>query len=263
VSGAVLEVEGLVAGYGPVPVVNEVSLTLSEGEFLSLIGPNGAGKTTLMNTLSGLLPVRAGRVRLEGRDVTRWTVDERARAGMGRSFQKTHLFPRLTALDNVRLAVQARRRVRLRDMWSGWDARAQREAYEFLEAAGLADTAHRLAAELPHGGKRRLELAMLFALQPRVLLLDEPTAGMGVEEADGVMRVIEGWRRDRRCSVMLVEHKIDMVMRLSDRVAVLHRGRLLASGSPEAVMSDPEVEAAYLGTAGAAEAERLGRDDGA
>lgn len=242
-----LELEGVVVGYGPVPVVDGVSIRLCDGEWLSLIGPNGAGKTTLMNAVSGVLPVRAGRIVYFGQDVTRWSDDARARAGLGRSFQKTHLFPRLSVLDNVRIAVLARRRVRLRALWARRDPAVDAEAYESLNAAGLAQEADRPAAELSHGGKRRLELAMLFALEPRVLLLDEPTAGMSVEEADGIMEVIQAWRRDRGCSVMLVEHKLDMVMRLSDRIAVLHQGRLLAVGSPAEVMANPAVEAAYLG----------------
>ncbi|MCL6517369.1 ABC transporter ATP-binding protein [Alicyclobacillus sp.] len=242
-----LEVDRAVVGYGPVPVVDGVSIRLDEGEFLSLIGPNGAGKTTLMNALSGALALRSGRVWYFGQDISNWSEDARARAGLGRSFQKTHLFPRLTVLENVRIAVLAKRRVRFRALWSPQDPAVDREAHASLAAAGLTEHADRPAADLPHGGKRRLELAMLFALEPRVLLLDEPTAGMGAEEADGLMRVIDGWRRDRGCSVMLVEHRLDLVMRLSDRVAVLHQGRLLTLGSPEAVMADPEVEAAYLG----------------
>ncbi|OFW76970.1 MAG: hypothetical protein A2201_12080 [Alicyclobacillus sp. RIFOXYA1_FULL_53_8] len=246
---AILELEQIAVGYGRFHVIEDVSLSLHEGEFLSIIGPNGAGKTTLIGAMSGALAPSGGRILFEQKDVTRWAADKRARAGIGRSYQKTHLFPNLTARANVQLAVQARRGVRLRQVLSRVAQEIQAEATEGLRQVGLEGHADLSAAALSHGDKRKLELAMLLALQPKVLLLDEPTAGMSLAEAPAILDLIAGLKASGRYSLVLVEHKLEVVMRLSDRVAVMHQGALLTHGTPAEVMANPEVERAYLGTA--------------
>lgn len=244
---AIIELDHIAVGYGSFRVIEDVSLTLEQGEFLSVIGPNGAGKTTLIGAVGGGLPVLEGRVLYEGRDITAWKADKRARAGIGRSFQKTHLFPNLSTLDNVKLAVQARHGIKLRQLLSHVHRTVLEEAYEGLHQVGLEDHADQTAASLSHGDKRKLELAMLLALQPKVLLLDEPTAGMSLAEAPAILDLIAELKGTGRYSMILVEHKLEVVMRLSDRVVVLHQGGLLAEGTPQEVMANPEVERAYLG----------------
>lgn len=244
---AILQLDHVSVGYGSFSVIRDVSLTLAEGEFLSLIGPNGAGKTTLIHAMSGELPASAGAVRLNGNDITRWKADERARAGIGRSFQKTNLFPDLSVLENVRLAVLAHRRIRLHQVFKRTSREVDSEALATLEQVGLERLAHTSAASLSHGDKRKLELAMLLVLHPRVILLDEPTAGMSLAEAPAILDLIQALKDSGQYAIVLVEHKLEVVMRLSDRVAVLNQGALLTVGSPEDVMANPEVEAAYLG----------------
>lgn len=242
-----LELENVSVGYGSFQVVRHVSLTLSAGEFLSLIGPNGAGKTTLIGAVSGALPVSAGKVRYNGVDVTKWRADARARAGIGRSFQRTNLFPQLSALDNVKLSVLAGRRVRVSQMVRRTSTDVTEQARAMLAEVGLSEFVDTPAVSLSHGDKRKLELAMLLVLHPRLILLDEPTAGMSLAEAPVILDLIDSLKQTGRYAMLLVEHKMEVVMRLSNRVAVLHQGALLAEGSPEDVMSNPEVERAYLG----------------
>ncbi|MCI0183758.1 MAG: ABC transporter ATP-binding protein [Acidibacillus sp.] len=244
---ATLEADGISVGYRNHLVVQNVSLTLDPGEFLSLIGPNGAGKTTLLSALGGQLRIRSGSLRYDGQTITTWSADRRARAGIGRSFQAIHLFPNLTAEQNVRLAVQATRKLHVRD-WL-WQTRSDvlDATKNTLSAVGLEHVAPIIAKSLSHGDKRKLELAMLLALQPRILLLDEPTAGMSLTEAPKMLDLIEQLKSLRQYAIILVEHKVDVVMKLSDRIMVLNQGKVLAEGSPSEVMKNPEVTQAYLG----------------
>lgn len=244
---ALLELKQACVGYGKLQVVDGVSLTLAEGEFLSLIGPNGAGKTTLMAAMAGQLPLTAGTLFYSGRDVTHWREDRRARAGIGRSYQKTHLFPHLSALANVQLAVQARRGISLLHLLQRVPRIVVEEAELGLQQVGLQTYANTVAAELAHGDKRKLELAMLLALRPRVMLLDEPTAGMSLGEATEVLELVTQLKNSGQYGMILVEHKLEVVLKMSHRVMVLHQGRQLAVGSPDEVMANPAVEKAYLG----------------
>lgn len=243
----VLDVEHLTLGIGGARITDDVTLAVAEGEMLGVIGPNGAGKTTLFNLISGILLPTAGRVRLAGRDVTTAPIHERARAGLGRTFQTSSLFPGLTAIENVRLAAQAA----LGGSLSPWrfprraDA-ATRLSRERLDEVGLAHHSDTIAGVLSHGDKRKLEIAMLLATDPRVILLDEPMAGVASGDVAGLTEVIRNVHRSGR-TVLMVEHHLDVVLGLVDRVAVMHHGTLLACDVPEAVMADPAVQAAYLG----------------
>jgi ABC-type branched-chain amino acid transport systems, ATPase component len=246
----VLAVEQLSLQIGGARIIDDVSLEVAEGEMLGVIGPNGAGKTTLFNLVSGVLAPTAGRIRLDGRDVTTATVDARARAGLGRSFQTSNLFLGLSVLENVRLAAQAAlggavspfRFPRATDA-------ATRVAGECLEQVGLAAHRDTLAGGLSHGDKRKLEIAMLLAGDPRVILLDEPMAGVGSGDVPALSELIRRVHRETGRTVLMVEHHMDVVLGLVDRVAVMHHGRLLACDTPEVVMADPTVQSAYLGEA--------------
>lgn len=243
----VFELRDVSVGYGRFQVIREVSLSVQEGEFISLIGPNGAGKTTLIHAMSGALPVQTGRVLYRGTDVTSWKADARARAGIGQSFQRTNLFPGISALENVALAVLAKRGVRMRSIFRKTGQDVRERAYESLQRVGLDKSAQAPAASLSHGDKRKLELAMLLAMEPQVILLDEPTAGMSLAETPEILERIQALKDSGQYAIVLVEHKMEVVMRLSDRVAVLHQGALLTQGSPQEIMANPEVERAYLG----------------
>ena len=244
-----LHVNGLGFAAGGVSVLSDVGLTVAEGEFLGIIGPNGAGKTTLFNLLSGLLKPSAGTITLAGRDVTRLSPAARARLGLGRTFQTSMLFGALPAAENVRLAAQARLGGSRR-WWHrpGPGDASRRTAREAIEAVGLSRVAERPAAALSHGDKRKLELAILMAGDAKVLLLDEPMAGVNSEDVDGLTELIRGLHSGGR-TVLLVEHHISVVLGLAQRVAVLHHGTLLACGAPGDVMADETVQGAYLGAA--------------
>jgi len=234
--------------FGGHVAVDRVSLDVPRGELTSLIGPNGAGKTTLFNVLSGQRHPSAGRVFFRGEDVTRLGPAARTRLGIGRSFQLTTVFPTLSVLENVRLAVQARHGIGL----VAWrDARTytalEDRAHEVLARVRLEGKWRARASDLAHGETRQLELAILLALEPEVLLLDEPTAGMAVAEVPAIIALIEALKAERGVTILLVEHKIDMVMSLSDSIAVLKDGRLIAHAAPTVVRRDPAVQAAYFG----------------
>jgi branched-chain amino acid transport system ATP-binding protein len=243
-----LRTQDLTIRFGGHAAVDHVSLEVTRGTLKSIIGPNGAGKTTLFNLLSGQYRPTEGQIVFEGRDITAWTAAARTRLGIGRSFQLTNVFPSLSVLENVRLAVQARR---------GLGLVAWRDHRRFPE---LEDRAYALLAEvlleakwaapagaLAHGEKRKLELGILLALEPALLLLDEPTAGMSLEEVPTIVAMIDRIRARRAQTILLVEHKIDMVMALSDAIAVLKDGRLIADDTPAAIARNPEVQAAYFG----------------
>ncbi len=228
--------------------MDHVSLDVAPHTLKSIIGPNGAGKTTLFNLLSGQYRPSEGRILFKGADITGRSAAARARLGIGRSFQLTNIFPTLTVLENVRLAVQARRGLGF-IAWRHYRSfpDAEDHAYALLETVLLASKWEAPAGELAHGEKRKLEVGILLALEPEVLLLDEPTAGMSLEEVPTIIALIERIKIRRDRTILLVEHKIDMVMALSDSIAVLKDGRLIADGSPEAVSGSPEVQAAYFG----------------
>ncbi len=244
---AVLEIDGVGLQIGGAQILRDVSLSVAAGEMLGVIGPNGAGKTTLFNVISGVLTATEGVVRLDGREVTREPIHTRARAGLGRTFQTSSLFNGLSATENVRLAaqVQAGGATRVTRFPRGSDD-ANRVAQDRLAEVGLASRGHALAGGLSHGDKRKLEIAMLLAMEPRVILLDEPMAGVGSGDVPGLMDVIRGLHHGGR-TVLMVEHHMEVVMGLVDRVAVMHHGELLACDTPQKVMADERVQSAYLG----------------
>jgi branched-chain amino acid transport system ATP-binding protein len=230
--------------------VDHVTLDVAPHTLKSIIGPNGAGKTTFFNLLSGQYRPSEGRILFKGRDITAHGAAARTRLGIGRSFQLTNVFPTLTVLENVRLAVQARRGLGF-TAWRHYRRFPGLEdtAYALLETVRLEGKWAAAAGALAHGEKRKLELGILLALDPEVLLLDEPTAGMALEEVPTIIGLIERIRARRDRTILLVEHKIDMVMALSDSIAVLKDGRLIADGAPAEVSASAEVQAAYFGTA--------------
>ncbi|WP_222703643.1 ABC transporter ATP-binding protein [Sinomonas sp. R1AF57] len=243
-----LAVEGLGFAVGGASILADVEFGVAQGEMLGVIGPNGAGKTTLFNVLSGLVRPTAGRVLLDGQDVTHFAVHRRARAGLGRTFQTSSLFEGLSVLENVRLAAQARLGGSLSVLaFPRRHDAATRTARERLAEVGLAGKEDHRSGDLSHGDKRKVEIAMMLATDPSVVLLDEPMAGVGSGDVGALSEVIRGLHRDRGTTVLMVEHHMDVVLGLVDRVAVMHHGRLLAIGTPEAVMADSTVQAAYLG----------------
>lgn len=245
-----LETEGLSVRFGGHVAVDQVSCRFAAGTLTAIVGPNGAGKTTYFNLISGQLPATAGRVRLDGEDITALPAPLRTRRGLGRAFQLTQLFPGLSVLENVRLAVQARRGGGL-NAWSVWlDHRAWiDEARALLDAVRLDARRALPAAGLPHGDQRKLEVALLMALDPKVYLFDEPTAGMSADEVPVVLDLIRALKARRERAILLVEHKMDVVRELADRIVVLHNGRLVADGEPATVIASPVVQQAYLGSA--------------
>ncbi len=244
----IMSTSGLTIRFGGQAAVDGVTLAVAPFTLKSIIGPNGAGKTTFFNLLSGQYRPTAGRVYFKGHDVTPLGAAGRTRLGIGRSFQLTNVFPTLSVLENVRLAVQARRRLGL-TVWRSYRAFPDLEdrAYEILASVLLDAKWESPASELAHGEKRKLEVAILLALEPEVLLLDEPTAGMALEEVPTIVALIQAIKARRDTTILLVEHKIDMVMALSDSIAVLKDGRLLADDTPEAISGNAEVQAAYFG----------------
>jgi branched-chain amino acid transport system ATP-binding protein len=242
----VLEISDLRKNFGGLVVTDGVTLDIGRGELHAVIGPNGAGKTTLINQISGLIAPAAGTIRFNGADITGLPANKRAELGLARSFQITSVLPRFSALENVALAVQARIGTSYR-----FFARADCEqpfneaAIAALAEVGLAGREHTLAEHLSHGEKRALELAMALAMQPKLLLLDEPMAGTGHEESARLIDVLRQLKG--RFSMLLVEHDMNAVFALADRISVLTHGRILASGAPHAVRTDPKVVAAYLG----------------
>ena len=244
-----LEATGLCKSFGAVAATGDVSITVEPGECHALIGPNGAGKTTLITLLAGELRPDAGTIRLRGRDVTRQRTEGRARAGLGRSFQIAQLFPEFTAEDNAALAVQATQGHAFR-FWrqARHDPSLRAPAQEALARAGLAGRGHVRVADLSHGERRQLELALVLARRADVLLLDEPMAGLGPEEGAAMTRRLRDLKG--HVALLLVEHDMDAVFALADRISVLVRGRVVASGPPDTIRRDPAVRAAYLGDVG-------------
>jgi branched-chain amino acid transport system ATP-binding protein len=246
----VLRADGLRLSIGGASILDGIDLAVAAGELIGVIGPNGAGKTTLFNVLSGIQAPTAGRVWLDGQDITSRSVVQRARAGLGRSFQTSSLFPDLTVLENVRVAAQAARGGSLSLFARPRDTDAATEiARQRLADVGLAGRAGSPVAALAHGDQRKVEIAMLLALDTKVILLDEPMAGVATGDVAGLVELIRLVHREQGRTVLMVEHHIDVVLGLADRVAVLHHGRLLACATPAEVMADPLVQSAYLGRA--------------
>lgn len=244
----VLETRNLRKEFNGLVAVADVSLRVREGELHAIIGPNGAGKTTLFNLISGVLPPTAGKVFLRGQDITGLPPHQIARRGIGRSFQITNLFPNLTVLESVRLAVQARGRQNFY-FWAHYRRYREYEerAQEIIRQVGLTGREYVLARALPHGDQRKLEIALLLATEPDVLLLDEPTAGMASGEIPMLADLIRRLREEGNRTILLVEHKMDVVMNLSDRITVMHQGRILTEGTPAEISADERVQRAYLG----------------
>jgi branched-chain amino acid transport system ATP-binding protein len=246
VADPVLQLNDLHKNFGGLVVTDGVTLDVGQGELHAVIGPNGAGKTTLINQISGLIAPTAGTIRFNGTDITGLPANKRAELGLARSFQITSVLPRFSALENVALAVQARAGTSYR-----FFGRADREqtvnnaASAALSEVGLAERKQTVAGHLSHGEKRALELAIALAMQPKLLLLDEPMAGTGHEESARLIDVLR--RLKGRFSMLLVEHDMNAVFALADRISVLTYGRILASGAPDAVRTHPQVVAAYLG----------------
>ena len=248
-----LETRDITIHFGGHVAVDHVSCAFVPGTLTAIVGPNGAGKTTYFNLLSGQLPASEGQVLLDGQDITRLPAPLRTHRGLGRAFQLTQLFPNLTVQENVRLAVQARdsgRRGGLGlDLLSIWlDRKAWiEEAREILRSVRLDDKRDAHAAGLPHGDQRKLEVALLMALDPKVYMFDEPTAGMSVDEVPVILELIRALKARKDRLILLVEHKMDVVSELADRIVVLHNGALVADGEPAAVIASPVVQQAYLG----------------
>jgi branched-chain amino acid transport system ATP-binding protein len=244
----ILETRNLRKEFGGLVAVNDVNLRIERGTIHAIIGPNGAGKTTFFNLLSGLYRPTRGTVHYKGEDITTLPFHRRAHLGIGRSFQITNIFPHLTVLENVRLSAQALSSVNFRflrraDYYQEYIGRA----YEVLEIVGLADLASQPANTLPHGGKRKLELAILLAPDPEVMLLDEPTAGMASEQVPELIDTIDNIRQQSDKTIVLVEHNMRVVMDISDRITVMHYGSLLAEGTTAEITANKTVQDVYLG----------------
>jgi branched-chain amino acid transport system ATP-binding protein len=243
-----LQTSNLTVRFGGHVAVNAVSCAFAPGTLTAIVGPNGAGKTTYFNLISGQIKASAGTVTLDGRELTNLSAPLRTRAGLGRAFQLTNLFPQLSVRENVRMAVQARAGAGM-DFFRIWSDRKDliEQADRILETVALADKANARAASLPHGDQRKLEVGILMALDPKVYMFDEPTAGMSVDEVPVILNLIRSLKADKSKTILLVEHKMDVVRELSDRIIVLHNGELVADGEPESVIASPVVQQAYLG----------------
>lgn len=248
VPAPILEIRNLTFGFGGNLVTDHVSMSVDRGEFVSIIGPNGAGKTTFFNVVSGVYKPSGGTIMYQAKDITGINAAQRARAGIARSFQLANLFPTLSALENARLAAQAQgsRRYGLLRPYTAYRRYLDR-AHSALELVGLGARMHVPAGALSHGDKRKLELAIVIAANPEILLLDEPTSGVSAEDVPAMVALIRKIRQVEGKTVLMVEHKMSVVLDLSDRIAVLHGGKLLAIDTPEQIQRNETVQAAYLG----------------
>jgi len=247
-SRVILETHDLTVRFGGHVAVDHVSCAFKTGELTAIVGPNGAGKTTYFNLISGQTPASAGRVELNGRDITRLSVSGRCARGIGRAFQLTNLFPNLSVLENVRLVIQSKSNAGFR-LFTMADSLKQvtARAEEILYKVKLHDLADQVVSALSHGNQRKLEVAMLIALDPAVYMFDEPTAGMSVDEAPVVLDLIAELKAEKDRTILLVEHKMDVIRSLADRIIVLHNGALAADGDPATVMASDVVQEAYMG----------------
>jgi len=246
----VLEINKVTKRFGNLVAVRDVSLTVANGELCAIIGPNGAGKTTFFNLISGFFPPTSGTIIFDGRDITKLPTHERVTGGMARTFQITEIFPELTVFENVRIAAEVASGFRLRP----WINRAEMaKVHQHVEATlklvSLETKTDRLVGELAHGDQRAAEIAMALALTPHLLLLDEPTAGMGDQETYQITHLIRRLHREYNYSIVLIEHDMRVVFHLADRICVLDRGRMLAQGTPKEIAANETVQRAYLGNA--------------
>ncbi len=243
-----LEVRGVSKQFGSLVAVRNVSLSVPAGQLRAIIGPNGAGKTTFFNMISGAVQPSSGSVQFDGRDVTQVPPWRRVTLGMARTFQITEIFPELLVAENLRIAVETASGMRLRPWISRRATTAvTRHVEEMLAQTGLMSKAGRLVGELAHGDQRVAEIAMALALRPRLLLLDEPTAGMGEQETFEITQLIRRLHRERELTIVLIEHDMRVVFHLADRIAVLDQGALIGEGTPEEIAADAAVQSAYLG----------------
>jgi branched-chain amino acid transport system ATP-binding protein len=249
---SLLRVENVSKQFGSLVAVNNVSMTVEPGELRAVIGPNGAGKTTFFNTISGFLTPSSGRIIFDGDEITRMPPTERVWRGIARTFQITEVFPELTVHENLRIAVEVASGYRL-TVWQSADADSEVKGrvVDLLEMSGLSDKADRLVGELSHGDQRATEIMMALALNPRLLLLDEPTAGMGDQETYDITQLIRKLHRDQKMSIVLIEHDMRVVFHLADKIMVLAEGNMLAEGTPKEIAANEAVQAAYLGKAAA------------
>jgi branched-chain amino acid transport system ATP-binding protein len=247
---SVLEIRNVTKRFGNLVAVRDVSLIVPKGELRAVIGPNGAGKTTFFNLISGFFPPTSGTISFDGRDITTLPAHQRVSLGMARTFQITEIFPELTVYENVRIGTEVAGGYRLRP-WLNRAERAeiQRHVQETLKLAVLESKADRLVGELAHGDQRAAEIAMALALRPHLLLLDEPTAGMGDQETYEITQLIRRLHRDRNFTIVLIEHDMRVVFHLAERISVLDQGKLLAEGTPQEIAANEAVQAAYLGKA--------------
>jgi branched-chain amino acid transport system ATP-binding protein len=244
----ILETENLRREFGALIAVADVSIKVKAGSFHSIIGPNGAGKTTFFNLLSGNLKPTSGQVVFKGNDITKLPLHKTAHLGIGRSFQITNIFPSLTVIENIRLAAQALGKDNFKFFRAaGAFRRYEERAETVLEQVGLSDRAYSTANTLPHGDQRKLELGMILAPDPEMLLLDEPTAGMASEQVPELMALIREIQANGNKTIMLVEHNMNVVMNVSDMITVMHYGEVLAEGTPAEISANETVQQAYLG----------------
>jgi len=250
---AALRVEGLGLQIGGATILKDVDLDVTPGSMVGVIGPNGAGKTTLFNAVSGVIKPTSGRILMGGTDITTMSVPHRARAGLGRTFQTSSLFPRLSVLENVRIAAQAKQggSYSLLRFPRRTDAATER-ALAMLEEVGLAHKLDTPAGDISHGDKRKLEIAVLLATDSTLVLLDEPMAGVASGDVAGLLENIRTMQREAGCTLLMVEHHIDVLMGLVDQVAVMYFGTIIALDTPHNIMNNPTVQSAYLGTGSAA-----------
>lgn len=245
---AVLECHELTRRFGALVAVDQVNMVVEKGEVCAIIGPNGAGKSTLFNLITGTIPTSEGEVRLDGQAITGRRSHDVCQLGISRTFQITHIFPEMTALENVRLAAQGRLPGRWRPLGgAAIFEEADKHAISALDRIGIAHLADVQASYLAHGDQRLLEIAMALAQNPRVLLLDEPTQGLSVEETQSAVGTLRDLLKDRELTVLLVEHDMEVVFDLAERITVLHRGRVIADGMPDEVKASADVQEAYLG----------------
>jgi branched-chain amino acid transport system ATP-binding protein len=249
---SLLQVQNITKRFGNLVAVSDVSMTLQPGELRAVIGPNGAGKTTFFNTISGFLVPTSGRIIFDGEDITAVPPARRVWRGIARTFQITEVFPELSVRENLRIAVESASGFRLRL----WQSRTESEEVgarvaELLQMSGLTYKADRLVGELAHGDQRANEIMMALALKPRLLLLDEPTAGMGDQETYEITQLIRKLHREQKLTIVLIEHDMRVVFHLADRIMVLAEGKMLAEGTPQEIAANEAVQAAYLGKAAA------------
>jgi branched-chain amino acid transport system ATP-binding protein len=245
---SVLDIRNVTKRFGSLVAVREVSLAVASGELRAIIGPNGAGKTTFFNLISGFFPPSSGSILFDGRDITSVPAHRRVALGMARTFQITEIFPELTVFENVRIGAEVTAGLGLNPLVGKAPAAAiRREVEETLDWVGLAARADRLVGELAHGDQRVAEIAMALSLKPHLLLLDEPTAGMGDQETFQITQLVHRLHREKHRTIVLIEHDMRVVFNLADRITVLDQGALLAEGRPEEIAANVSVQEAYLG----------------